>query len=876
MKLSKTPIALAIMFAISGIACAQAPITTQEQIGQIQWTGSETTLTFDSDGFQLSSSPFLVVGNEGKLTVSGTGSMIDQSDAVFTVRGLKELSLSSTNENDQATVSMKAGQFGPNNLYVGHVNPSNLNSNYENSAEYLDKLTISAQNGRAFEITYGNDNWNKSDVRIFALDTTIESKKDTALYVGGNPEDVLNAWNDEENLGSGHSDFAIEDLETADAAVNEAYNSSRTILLKSPTYSLVAENGGGFIVEGNGGRIDFEGSVKVNNGSWLELGWSAINNDLFPEEYIEPDVTEEDFEPRFLDTITISGTEADAALKVTNGSEVLMAANYVNIKGYRGKKAVELTSEAGNEQLPTVVDIYAQDTLVIDGDIEVNLQNEQDSKGYLFIGAGQNVMITGNVHTVNNTMTDNRVYLNLEGSESYLRGTINDEIVDQPATFSLMRASVKAADQTKGTILTLSNNATWQSTGASSVTEVYSTNGNIVADEAVAIDTLVNNGTTNVQVSKAEAGLVSINNNQGTGLTLTLTDQSSLTGDTAEEKTEALKNVLDVAQSDSNYTVEALESEAGDGIFVDMDKDGNEITSGTMSNTVTQSLGDIAAVQMLAWRSQINDVSKRLGDLRTYDGNAGAWARVYGSKSDYEDLDFKQTTVQVGTDAKVFDNFYVGLTASYTDGEGDISNGSSDNKAYAFGIYGGWMADNGQFIDVILKQSKMDTDFDLHYTNGNKSTGSYDMWGTSIAVEYGWRINCPATSFWLEPQVEFSYGHLQSASYTTSAGVKGNQDSIDSMVGRLGVAMGKNFDMGSAYLKASVAHDWDGESKVKMTKGNQFSQVTEDLGGTWGEFAIGGTVNFTNNFSAYGEFQTSVGSPVDTPYMWNIGARYVF
>lgn len=33
MKLSKTPIALAIMFAISGIACAQAPITTQEQIG---------------------------------------------------------------------------------------------------------------------------------------------------------------------------------------------------------------------------------------------------------------------------------------------------------------------------------------------------------------------------------------------------------------------------------------------------------------------------------------------------------------------------------------------------------------------------------------------------------------------------------------------------------------------------------------------------------------------------------------------------------------------------------------------------------------------------------------------------------------------------
>ena len=883
MKFIKSPVAIAVLLATSCSAFAAIdPITDQEGVGEIQWQSPSTTLEFVSNGFISDTLPIEVNADQKteSLTITGTGSMIQQSAATLTFRGLKELNIHSTNADKQATVSMTAKKDGLGNyLYLGHVQNSNQNNDYETSAEYLDKLTITAENGKAFEATYGNDNWAKTDIRIFSLDTQIESKTDTAVYIGGNPDDVLNAFTDDDaDKGSAHSDFAIEDLETDDASVNEAYNKARTVLLKSPTYSLVAENAGGFIVEGNGGRIDFDGSVRVNNGAWLELGWSSINNELFPEEYMEADLTEEDFEPRFLDNITITGTEVDAALSVTNGAEVLMGANYVNISGYRGEKAISITSEEGKEQLPTVVDIYAKDTLVIDGDIEVDMRNQEDSKGYLFIGAGKNVMITGNVHTVNNSMTENRIYLNLSGGQSYLRGTINDEIVDASSTVSLLSARVapKASSEPNGTILSLSDQATWDSVGKSTVTEVRSANGNIVAADTLAIDTLVNEGATNVQVSKVESNLVSVNNNQGSGLTVTLTNQEGLQGETTEEKVESLKSILNVANSDSNYSVEALESEAGEGLYADMDQNGEVVSSGTTGNTVTKALGDIGAVQMLAWRSQINDVSKRLGDLRTYEGNAGAWARVYGSKSEYEDLDFKQTTVQIGTDAKVYDNFYVGLTASYTDGEGDIVNGSSDNKSYAFGVYGGWMSDNGQFVDVIIKQSKMDTDFDLYYTTGLNSTGSYDMWGTSVAVEYGWRLNCPVTDFWVEPQVELSYGHLQSASYTTSAGVKGEQDSIDSVVGRLGVAMGKNFEMGSAYLKASVAHDWDGEAKTSMTKGTQFSQVTEDLGGTWGEFAIGGTVNFTKNFSAYGEFQTAVGSPVDTPYMWNVGARYVF
>ena len=103
-----------------------------------------------------------------------------------------------------------------------------------------------------------------------------------------------------------------------------------------------------------------------------------------------------------------------------------------------------------------------------------------------------------------------------------------------------------------------------------------------------------------------------------------------------------------------------------------------------------------------------------------------------------------------------------------------------------------------------------------------------------------------------------------------------HQDSVTSVIGRLGIALGTTFEKGSAYVKASVAHDWDGETSAVVTRKGRSTTVSQDLGGTWGEFAFGGTVNFTKNFAGYAEFQTSTGSKIKTPYQWNLGARYLF
>lgn len=124
--------------------------------------------------------------------------------------------------------------------------------------------------------------------------------------------------------------------------------------------------------------------------------------------------------------------------------------------------------------------------------------------------------------------------------------------------------------------------------------------------------------------------------------------------------------------------------------------------------------------------------------------------------------------------------------------------------------------------------------------------------------------------FWIEPQAEVSYGVMDDVSYTTDDGVAAKQDKIESLVSRLGLAFSAKFEHGSAYVKASVAH------QARITMSNGLEAMEEDLSSTWDEFAIGGTYNVAKNFAVYGEFQPTTDSKLKSPYQWDFGARYMF
>ena len=116
-------------------------------------------------------------------------------------------------------------------------------------------------------------------------------------------------------------------------------------------------------------------------------------------------------------------------------------------------------------------------------------------------------------------------------------------------------------------------------------------------------------------------------------------------------------------------------------------------------------------------------------------------------------------------------------------------------------------------MDLIAKYSRMSTDFAL-----NGMTGDYDNNAYSVSAEVGWHLKLGEAAF-IEPQAELTYGQVIGASFTTGNGVKVEQDDFDAFIGRVGVRTGFPFpeNKGLVYLRASVLHDFEGESSAVIS-----------------------------------------------------------
>lgn len=112
-----------------------------------------------------------------------------------------------------------------------------------------------------------------------------------------------------------------------------------------------------------------------------------------------------------------------------------------------------------------------------------------------------------------------------------------------------------------------------------------------------------------------------------------------------------------------------------------------------------------------------------------------------------------------------------------------------------------------------------------------------------------------------EPQVELTYGQVLDDDITSSNNVLVEQDDVDSFVGRVGVRGGFYFpeNKGNIYLRTSVLHDFDGETSFKASQGVNSTTMTEDMGGTWYEFGIGGNFNLTENTYTYVDLEKTTG-----------------
>ena len=302
--------------------------------------------------------------------------------------------------------------------------------------------------------------------------------------------------------------------------------------------------------------------------------------------------------------------------------------------------------------------------------------------------------------------------------------------------------------------------------------------------------------------------------------------------------------------------------------------------TGKTDNPNVHGIAEMAALGLHIWRNEIDDMHRRVGELRDSSAQSnGLWTRVYHGKAEYGDQNVtnRYTAFQFGYDRQVQDGFWLGGAFSYTDGDNNFDYGDGDSNLYTFSGYGSWLFGNGVYLDLVGKVGRMKNAFDIRF-NDIKSTGDYHTNAASLSAEMGWRYFA-TEEFYLEPQVQMWYGHVFDADYHTSTGIKVENDSVDSLVGRVGVKMGYKDSQGrgGVFLKASVLHDWEGDAKFRYSKGANVSRtLTESLGGTWYEYGLGADYNATDQVHLYADLEAGNGGEVDTDYRFNVGVRYAW
>ena len=515
---------------------------------------------------------------------------------------------------------------------------------------------------------------------------------------------------------------------------------------------------------------------------------------------------------------------------------------------------------------------------VINGDINFGTPNKQGGNSY---NSGNKIDATLNI--------------NFAGEGSQWTGRAYQEF-GETTSVELSDAPTYYGNAT-GLTLNFSDGAQWNVRGDSFANHVSAENGAAVnvteKVKTVNIDTItLKDSTVNLQGSNQN---VKVNKYDGNGTVTTSSLQNKLKiGDKAADATLKVEGSGEIGDKilAGKATLEDLAATAkvGDKTASDEVETQDGIIAGKMFAKVTdgkidastikraiqqhnQAVSSMTNLSLMTWRQENNDMNKRLGEVRASEGSQGIWARMARGQSKYGQQGIKNqyNYYQLGYDSKISDDWILGGAFTYTDGDSSYTNGSGTNKHTGFAVYGSNLRDDGSFIDLIAKYAHMKNDFDV---NGGVGSGDYSTNGLSFSAEYGKRFH--QESYWIEPQAELTYGRVSSADFTTKNGASVHQDSMDSLVGRLGFSLGKDIKQGNVYVRASYLYDFQGDTSVTMSKGGAATPFKTDLGGGWWEFGVGTNLDLGHDTHFYLDVETTAGGDVDTPWQWNAGVRYSF
>ncbi|MEE3505385.1 MULTISPECIES: autotransporter outer membrane beta-barrel domain-containing protein [unclassified Pseudomonas] len=283
------------------------------------------------------------------------------------------------------------------------------------------------------------------------------------------------------------------------------------------------------------------------------------------------------------------------------------------------------------------------------------------------------------------------------------------------------------------------------------------------------------------------------------------------------------------------------------------------------------------------WYGESATLRSRMGELRNGGDQGGGWMRSYGNKyklSAGGGVSYSQVQqgISFGADAPLPSSngqWLAGLMGGYSKSDLDLKEGTTGEvDSYYIGAYTTWLADDGFYVDALIKANRFQNSSDVVMRDGEKSKGTYTNHGIGVSVEAGKRIKLNEDWF-IEPFAQVSGLWVSGQDYDLDNGMQASSNKADSLMAKVGTHAGRKFALTDGgfvqpYVKVAAAREFLSSNQVSIN-GNRF---TNDLSGSRAELGAGIAAQLTDVLQVHADFDYMKGNNIEQPWGMNVGLRY--
>ena len=762
------------------------------------------------------------------------------------------VNLNATNANNTVYVETGYGISGNNSS----INIDSQSGN--NSIEVVQGIAIEANNGSNISVNANNgqNNIKASDIAISLNKNNIDkdiatTSTNTVVKIAGK-DNIINATTAIDNINGGNVEIIASENNSIDGLIH-AKNKANTKIQGKVNY--LKNDNGQSIIWADAGTIDITGTsiIQANSQQVALLANNDINNlnqGIITASFGQNSVIKGDI---------IAKDNGLIKLNVSNSND--------DISG-----------------------------LIIEGNILA------ENQGNISLDIGNNSLITGNINDYSYLADLNNQNLKQEN----LAGNISIDF-NNKSRWNVVRQSFISKINTKeNNIIDMVGYNTENKPHSLMVKEfngdsnfVMNLNGNRQNTDMV----YLNSGTGNYNVILANA--VTKNDIGQNGLRFaTVGDKNKQVFKNAVAYNDGFFNIkYQIASEDYDVNNEenTLYNNGDNSDLLTENRPGNDIINNIFGNNedaVNYKLVNIeektlsnAGKTILNMTKANYDVAvfmgrldKRMGDVHYLNKNDdGIWFRLRHDRIE-KDLGYTVdgNMYELGYD-KLFlrDNGQerLGLAFDYMKGStsyDDIA-GKGNNSRKGIWLYDTWIGDDGHYSDYILKWGHLENDFEIAGTKKlNLIKGNYDNDVFSASAEYGYMKNLK-NDWYITPQVQLQLAKVTGADYITNQNTNVHVDGIDSIIGRAGFKLGKNFGdnkKNTFYLKADVLREFLGEQFVSVkdvTSDNEYVGFKYDHSGYWYDVGFGFNIETKKDSYAFLDVERRFGNGNKNSYQINSG-----